>query len=141
MADPERTNQYLKYYENQAGGSYPVFHGSRQLQYGAGFGDVLKGIFRFILPVVARGASTFLGDMMRNRDAGHDWKSSAKSAIGPTAQSVMSQVANQLPQQEGAGKVRHRKQRTKKRRLYKGVKRNTSSSFDTYSNKIPKFNF
>src|SRR6266516_7090740 len=44
---------YSDYYVNQAGGSLPVFQGSRG-QKGHGFGSVLGGLFRNALPMLKR---------------------------------------------------------------------------------------
>src|SRR6266516_1969994 len=44
---------YNDYYVNQAGGSLPVFQGSRG-QRGHGFGSVLGGLFRNALPMLKR---------------------------------------------------------------------------------------
>ena len=41
------------YYVNQAGGSFPVFQGSRG-QRGHGFGSVLSGLFRSAVPMLKR---------------------------------------------------------------------------------------
>src|SRR6266516_3839057 len=44
---------FTDYYVNQAGGSLPVFHGSRG-QRGHGFGSGLSGLFRSAVPMLKR---------------------------------------------------------------------------------------
>ncbi len=44
---------FTDYYVNQAGGSMPVFQGSRG-QRGHGFGSVLSGLFRSAVPMLKR---------------------------------------------------------------------------------------
>ena len=123
----DNANYYAKLYGNQSGGNFPVFAGSRYSQYGQGFGAILRGIFRFALPVVARGASSFLEGLVSNREAGKDWKESAKSALGASAKSAMSQAGTQFAQQ-GHGRKRKRKITFKKRILYKAKKLKASPS-------------
>ena len=55
-------NIYEKYYEAQRGGQIPVFRGG--MQSGGGFGDILRGIFRFIMQVALRGIQAFAGNTL-----------------------------------------------------------------------------
>jgi hypothetical protein len=41
---------YKQYYENQAGGEYPVFRGYAN-QRGFGLGGIFKTFYKFILPI------------------------------------------------------------------------------------------
>jgi len=50
------TNRYTEYYQAQLGGNIPVFRGGTQR--GAGLGDILRGIFRFFMPIVSKGAQS-----------------------------------------------------------------------------------
>jgi len=93
--DPQ-TNLYLRYYSAQAGGQLPTFNGARRGQYGAGLGDILKGIWRTIFPIAARGASTFLSETLRAKDSGSDWAAAAKSAIAPMARNVGASVIEKI---------------------------------------------
>lgn len=62
-------SSYKAYYESQAGGSYQVFRGGMQsgggypvfrggIQTGAGLGDILRGLFRAIVPVAKQGIAS-----------------------------------------------------------------------------------
>ena len=62
--DHERENIYFQLY-NQRGGDFPVFQGARYIQYGNGFGDVLRGFLRHVLPLLVKGAASFLGSLMQ----------------------------------------------------------------------------
>ena len=152
MADNRADFYYNQY--NQRGGDFPVFQGARYVQYGNGFGDILRGIFRHVLPVVARGAANFLGGLVSNRDQGANWSAAAKSAILPTANAMLSQTADQMnqAQQRGSGKRRkkHRKKkaagkrRRHKKRVYKGPVHTTQKRkmpVQTFPLKLPKYNF
>ena len=65
-----QTQNYLRYYSTQSGGALDPFQGARRGQYGSGLGDILRGIFRSVMPIATRGASTFLGEMTREREDG-----------------------------------------------------------------------
>ena len=41
---------YFEVIKAQTGGDFPVFQGDRYVQYGQGFGDVLRGIFLTCFP-------------------------------------------------------------------------------------------
>ena len=146
---------YYQVYNNQRGGEFPVFRGARYVQYGSGFGDIFRGIFRHILPIVVQGASSFFGNLMQSREKGATWGQAAKSSIAPTAHSVLTEAANQIqPKQDsaegesqkqaGSGK-RKKKKRAGQRILYKGNdfegKKRKISLDDFIAKKIPKYNF
>lgn len=107
--------------EQQHGGAasydYPIFVGSGQN--GRGLGDILKSIWRFIAPVAARGASTFLGEMVKGHDAGGDWKSAAKSALAPAATEALSQAVGSIPKPAQSGNGRKRKGKPKQYKSHK----------------------
>ena len=121
MANPD-SEFYYRFYHNQRGGDFPVFRGARYIQYGNGFGDILRNIFRSVFPVVVKGATTFLGDMVRAKEEGQDWKGAAKSAILPTAKTIFSEASQHLTKseppstseimnQEGSGRCSRRKRK------------------------------
>lgn len=138
---------YYKIIQSQRGGDFPVFRGARHIQYGNGFGDIFRGIFRHVLPVLAKGAATFFGDLVRNREQGSNWGSALKSAIAPTAMSVIGEASKHV-NQTGTGKKRKRRnkrtKKAKKQKVYKEGKRKSKKrkiNFKSISAKSPKFNF
>jgi len=163
-----QTQAYVRFFSNvQHGGELPVFRGGPYFlaQQGAGFGDVLKNIFKTVFPVALHGLSSFLGETLRARDQGSSWKDAAKSAIPATAHTVVNQAASQLNSlQKGSGKRRkgrarrrrgkgirigkkakktptqHKRPRRKRKRVYKDVvKRARRTTFS--SHQTPHFNF
>ena len=54
----ERENINVQLY-NLRGGDFPVFQGVRYIQYVNGFGDVLLGFLRHVIPVAVKGAEFF----------------------------------------------------------------------------------
>ena len=86
MEDP-RVEFYKKSLGGQrGGGSYPVFEGTSRYQYGAGFGDVLRGIWRVFFPTVVKGAASFLNAgskaLDKNQSVGEVLRAGIKPAIG-----------------------------------------------------------
>ena len=122
--DNPAVQNYINFFERRqqhgSGMDYPVFAGARFNQQGSGFGDILRGIFRFIFPIAARGVSTFVGEAVKAHDSGADWNCAAKSPILPTAQNVTGKALDQIcdaqapaptppaepPAQSGSGKRR-----------------------------------
>ena len=123
--DPQ-TQLYLRYYNAQSGGSLPTFSGARRGQYGAGFGDILGGIFRTILPIAAHGVSTFLNETLKAKESGsaQSWGDAAKAALGSTAENVvwnsLQMLKTAASQQSGSGGRRHRRHRRKSRNTDEG---------------------
>jgi transposase-like protein len=95
----DRSAAYCDYYKRQQGGDIPIFRGG---QHGAGLGDILRGILRFIAPIALRGISTFAGATMAARDKGASLPDAARSAIAPALGVMASQFQNSA-QQVGQG--------------------------------------
>ena len=72
--DPQAQALYLLYKNQYGGALYPVFRGGRQLQYGEGFGDIFKSIWKWVFPVGSSGAGTFLEEMVKKKSEGLGWK-------------------------------------------------------------------
>ena len=93
------TADYCAYYQHQLGGQtggaiggqMRVFRGG--LQSGAGLGDVLRGLFRFLAPIALRGLSTFANSTLTAHQAGIPLALAAKGAILPTLSAVSGQSA------------------------------------------------
>lgn len=110
-----QTQNYLRYYTTQAGGRLDTFQGARRGQYGSGLGDILSGIFRTIFPIVAHGASTFLGELGKNKEEGNSWKDSAKNALAPAAHQMIGRVSRKLRKRQSGGGRRRKRRRTQKK--------------------------
>ena len=73
---------YCAYYDSQMGGAQPrVFRGG--IQSGAGLGDILRGVLRFLVPVALRGLGSFAGRTLLGTQGGKTLGEAAKAAIGP----------------------------------------------------------
>jgi hypothetical protein len=74
---------YCAYYNSQMGGAQlRVFRGG--IQSGAGLGDILRGVLRFLVPIALRGLGSFAGRTLLGTQAGKTLGEAAKSAIGPS---------------------------------------------------------
>lgn len=126
MAIPDaRSEAYFELFRAQRGGSLPIFQGiNNRYQTGQGFGDVFRGIWRTVLPVVLSGAKAFLGAFGDAQAQGSSIRDSLKASIAPTALASMQAASDKLlkKSQEGHGR----------KRLYKGKKRkrNKKKKFD-----------
>jgi len=166
MTNDPQYQSYLRYYaQQQQGGQLPtVFRGSRRWQQrGDGFGDWMRRAFRFILPIAASSAQTFLKETVDAREKGASWKDAAKGALKPTLQAGISRAVKRFaePLQDGSGgkkrkcvtKKRERAQnggkkrkrgvrKGNKKRVYKAKKsKKVSSKHKTKSPQATKFNF
>jgi hypothetical protein len=68
------------------GAQLRVFRGG--IQSGAGLGDILRGVLRFLVPIALRGLGSFAGRTLLGHQAGKTLGEAAKAAVGP-ALSVM----------------------------------------------------
>lgn len=114
-------NQFLRHYCQQAGGSFPVFAGA-PYQTGAGFGNILRSIGRFLLPIIAPTASSFIRSAAEGLEGGQDIKSALKGSIAPTVKTALGSTIEQVQKrQSGSGKRRH-KRKVVRKKLYKATK-------------------
>jgi hypothetical protein len=74
---------YCAYYDSQMGGAQlRVFRGG--IQSGAGLGDILRGVLRFLIPIALRGLGSFAGRTLLGHQAGKTLGEAAKAAVGPS---------------------------------------------------------
>jgi hypothetical protein len=97
MTEDPRVAIYKDALLNQRGGSsYPVFRGSSRYQHGAGFGDVLRGIWRVFFPTVIRGASSFFSAgsaaLKNSKGVGEVLKAGIKPALGSMLKSAGKEI-------------------------------------------------
>ena len=133
---------YIKYYEAQAGGSIPVFSGSRRYhpQSGAGLGDILQGIFRTVVPVALNGVGTFVDQITKSHVSDSILKNAAKAALGSTAKNILTNTSDAInsafPKQTGKGRRRSIRRAQPKTALQRGrgpVKKRTERVSNTPS--------
>ena len=106
--DNERENIYCQLY-NQRGWDFPVFQGASYIQYGNGFGDVLRGFLPHVLPVALKEAASFFGSLIQKSEQGQNWGNAAKERILPAAGTVLNEAANRIKQ---GGKWQKDKEKT-----------------------------
>ena len=134
-----QTDVYLKYYQAQVGGTMPVYRGAKYYsQSGAGIGDFFRGVFRHVVPIALQGMSSFLGQTLKARDTGANWKESVKSAIAPTTKNVLENATSAITEklsQKGSGRRKKRRSSKSKRKAGGGGGRRRKSGGDAASNK------
>ena len=126
---------YKRYYHE--GGAFQVFRGE-QFQHGSGFGDTMQNIGRYILPIAAAGAKSFVKSVHAARKEGRTLKDAVKDAILPTIADTLEKTAETL--QSGSGKRGRRSARQKgkgrKRRAHKKHKRKAGRVYKKRSTKL-----
>lgn len=104
----QNVRTYVEHYQ-RGSGVLPAFEGS-MYQDGNGLGDVLKSVFRAVLPIFTSGASTFLKSAAHGISEGKSLGDAAKESLAPAAKKVVGKAVKRVVQ---SGKGR------KKRRVYK----------------------
>lgn len=137
--DQKLKDAIFTHYVNQSGrgsAQYPVFRGA-PVQYGNGIGDIFKSIGRFLLPIFASSAKTFVQSAAQGLSEGQSLKDAAKHALKPTFSSTVQDAGERIFKRfAGGGKKRKRRAKAKKRkakRVYKGgprAKKARKSQFD-----------
>jgi hypothetical protein len=132
--------EYLQHFrqQQQAGAGYVdtgVYRGARRWQKGDGIGDVLRGIARFMLPVLVRGASAFAGETISATTKGASLGDAARGALKPALNAAMQSVGERL--QGGVGSPKRKGKRSKRRTakssvMQKGSGRKKSSAKRVY---------
>ena len=93
------STDYLAHYKSQHGGGLRFFRGGYQT--GAGLGDILRRVFRFIVPVATTGLKTFATNAIGGVQSGMPLASAAKAALGPTVNAMagplLSRFMNNTP--------------------------------------------
>lgn len=118
-------------YVGQVGkGSIPVYSGA-EFQYGAGFADILRSVWRYVVPifapVAAGAASKFITSTAQSLNEGHSLRDATRNAFKPTLSDAITNSGQALVNklnQSGNGRKRKRttrKAKTSRPRVYKGA--------------------
>jgi hypothetical protein len=86
-------SDYCRYYQSQRGGEIPIIRGGSQS--GAGIGDILRGVGRFLMPVALRGIGSFAGHMLSGTASGMSLKNAAKAAVIPSLSAAVGLSSDQ----------------------------------------------
>ncbi len=122
----------------QSGGMLPVFSGARH-QYGAGLGDILRGIFRRVAPIIGPALKstlgTFFGEASSGLNQGKSFKESFQGALKPSMRTALTSTMENFnkSEQEGSGRRRRRSPRLAAKE--KGKPRPKSSTRGVYKRK------
>ena len=94
--DPRIEFYNTAFSQRGAGFEIPVFRGTSRYQQGAGFGDVLRGMWRFFKPVAIKPAQTLLRAGSEAIKEGATVKEVIKSTVQPTVGSVLGATVDQV---------------------------------------------
>ena len=112
----------LNYYRIQQGNGFPVYRGA-DLQYCRGFGDVLKSVAKYALPVIAPVALRLIADTAIGLKSGKSFKDAIKGAINPSIGEAMTVAGDKIKEeskpQSGTGRRRKAKRKVTKKRKVK----------------------
>lgn len=130
MKHNDLAQAYLEYYaRQQRGGQFVAFRGARRWQKGDGFGDRMRGVLKWAMPVLSAGASTFISEAAAAHSRGENMSDAAKSALKPTVGAVIDAIGKRITEgsksskQDGSGRRQKRKQgKAKKRKATKTQK-------------------
>ena len=114
---------FTDYYVNQAGGSLPVFQGSRG-QRGHGFGSVLSGLFRSAVPMLKRigkHALTTGAHIASDMLGGKKFDESARARVRQGINSFL--LPDDVSEQTGSGRRRRGIKRKRAPKRHKSTKR------------------
>lgn len=104
---------YPEHYQRGAG-ILPAFSGT-VYQEGNGLGDILRSVFRLVLPIVSSGASTFLKSAAQGISEGKSLGDAAKGSLAPMAKKVVGKAVKRVVQ-SGSGRKRGRRRRRRNRK-------------------------
>ena len=114
--DPDQEAFYFNIYQ-QRGGGLPIFKGARFIQYGNGFGDVLRSTTRHVIPVAQ------------------------KSEVAQIAENDPPLTPPIMPKRKGK-KRKRKKLPVKRTTVYKAPKKRTKRKEKSANNsKLRKYNF
>lgn len=135
---------YYQYYAKQAGGGYPVFQGAR-FQRGYGLGNIFKGFFRWITPLIKTHALPALSaaskevgkealktianvstDTINGKNFNTALKERGSEAINTLAKRGTEAIDSYTNQQKGSG----RRKRKSKKTIKQTSKRTKKDIFD-----------
>ena len=88
---------YVQHYDGtQSGnGMLPAFQGS-MYQDGAGLGDILRGFFRHVIPIIAPGAASFLSSAAQCLTEGKTLSNAALGGLAPAAKAMVDSATRKL---------------------------------------------
>ena len=139
---PKARACYMLYKHQHVGAApFPVFRGTKQQQYGEGFGDVFPKIWRLISPIFSSAAGTFVHNLAQQKESGASLADAEKAALKPTITKTITSGAEQVSRTlDQAGHGRRRKRKSRSHKVYKRKRKlNAEVKFDS-NEKFPHYN-